>query len=400
MKLKRIFTNLIIQRTINITMKKLVSIVIFSLMVAGVYAQNSAVNKAAQFKENGELMKAKEQIDLATVHEKTQEKPKTWFTKGEVYEAIAFSEDTQYQDMQDEALDEAVEAYHKAKSMDAGGSYDGLSDIKIDNMWGTMINKGAEAYNQEDYPAALGYFEKSAVLKPEDTTAYYYGGIAAQQGEIYDRALANYYSLIDLDYHNEDIYSSVVYLERSQNNDNEKALEVLEMAREHFPNNEQLMKEEINLLIITEKTDLAKNKLGAAIEAEPDNANLYYNLAYISEQTGDDEAAVENYKKAIEADPEYFDATFNLSVNYYNKAAEILKKANEMDLRTYQKEGKAIEEEAKVQFESALPYLEKAHEIKPDDRIVLETMQTVYVQLKMNDKAEAVNAKIEALGSE
>jgi len=377
-------------------MKKLATIVIFCLMVTGVYSQNSAVNKALQYRDKGELMKAKEQIDLATVHEKTLEKPKTWFTKGEVYEAIAF--DSSNQDMQDEALVESVAAYNKAKSLDEGGNYDGLSTIKIDNMWGIMINNGAEAYNKEDYEDALNYFDKSAMIKPEDTTAYYYAGIAAQQGELYQQALDNYYKLIDLDYQSEDIYSSVVYLERTYNNDNDKALEVLEQAREHFPENETLMKEEINLLIITEQTDKAKSKLTEAIKAEPDNANLYYNLAYISEQTGDDAAAVANYKKAVEADPEYFDATFNLAVNYYNKAAEILKKANDMDLRTYQKEGKAVEEEARVEFNKALPYLEKAHEIKPDDRTVLETLQTVYVQVKMNDKAEEVNAKIEALG--
>lgn len=381
-------------------MKKLTSLVIFFLMLIGVYAQNSAVTKATSFMEDGDLIQAKEQIDLAVAHEKTMDKPKTWFTKGEVYEAIALSDDPAYEGMQDQALDEAVSAYNRAKSMDEGGNYDGLSSIKIDNMWGTMINNGAEAYNQEDYENALVYFGKSAMLKPEDTTAYYYAGIAAQQGEKYDQALENYYKLVELDFHNEDIYSSIIYLERSHNNDNQKALEVIGQAREHFPNNETLMKEEINLLILTEQTDEAKGKLERAIETEPDNANLYYNLAYISEQTGDDEAAIANYKKAIEADPEYFDATFNLAVNYYNKAAEILKEANEMDLRTYQKEGKAIEEKAMTEFDRALPYLEKAHEINPDDRIVLETLQTVYVQLKMNDKAEAVNTKIEAMGPE
>ena len=113
-------------------MKKLATIVIFCLMVTGVYSQNSAVNKALQYRDKGELMKAKEQIDLATVHEKTIEKPKTWFTKGEVYEAIAF--DSSNQDMQDEALVESVAAYKKAKSLDEGGNYDGLSTIKIDNM--------------------------------------------------------------------------------------------------------------------------------------------------------------------------------------------------------------------------------------------------------------------------
>jgi len=400
MKLKILFTNLIYSKDYKITMKKLVSLAIFCLMLLGVHAQNSAVNKASQLILDGELLQAKEQIDLAVTNEKTMDKAKTWYTKGEVYEAIAFSDEPSYQSMQDEALNEAVDAYNKAKSMDEGGSYDGLSAIKIDNMWGNMINKGAEAYNQEDYESALSYFGKSAVLKPEDTTAYYYAGIAAQQYEKFDVALENYYKLVDLDYHNEDIYSSIIYLERSHNNDNEKALEVIEQARQHFPDNEALRKEEINLLIITEQTDEAKGKLEAAIQEEPDNANLYYNLAYINEQTGDNEGAVANYQKAIEVDPDYFDATFNLAVYHYNQAAEILKEANEMDLRTYQKEGKAIEDKAREEFAKALPYLEKSHEIDPQDRVVLETLQTVYVQMKMNDKAEAVNTKIEALGPE
>ncbi len=379
-------------------MKKLVSIVIFCLMATGVYAQNSAVNKASQFMDKGDLMAAKEQIDLATGHEKTMDKPKTWFTKGEIYESIAFSEESEYKDMQDEALTESVAAYNKAMSIDENGAYNGLSTIKVDNIWSVLINKGASAYNEENFEEALDYFGKSSILKPEDTTAYFYAGIAAQQGELYEEALVNYYKLIELDYHTEDIYNSVVFLERGVNKDNEKALEVLGMAREHFPDNETFMKEEINLLIITEQTDEAKAKLNEAIAAEPDNANLYYNLAYISELTDDDEAAIANYEKAIEADPEYFDATFNLAVNYYNKAAEILKKANDMDLRTYQKEGKKVEEEAKVEFSKCLPYLEKSYELEPTDRKVLETLQTVYVQLKMNDKAEATYSKIEALG--
>ena len=380
-------------------MKKLALVVIFCLTVAGIYAQNSAVNKATQYLNKGELLQAKEQIDLAAAHEKTIGKAQTWFTRGQIYEKIAFSEDPSLKDMSDNAMDEALTAYNKATELDgSGGKFEGLSTIQIDNMWGQLINKGAEFYNQDDYPSALTYFEKSTNLKPEDTTGYYYAGIAAQQSENYESALKNYYKLLDLDYHNEDIYSSMVYLERAHNEDNDKALEVLTMAREHFPDNEALMKEEINLLIITEKTDQAKEKLQAAIEAEPTNANLYYNLAYISEQTGDNDEALTYYKKAIEVDPEYFDATFNVAVNYYNRAAEILKKANEMDLRTYQKEGKKIEEEARTEFAKALPYLEKAHEIKDEDKVVLETLQTVYVQLKMNDKAESVYKKMEALG--
>ena len=52
-------------------MKKLALLVIFCLTVAGVYAQNSAVNKANSLLTKGDLAAAKEQIDLAVNHEKT-----------------------------------------------------------------------------------------------------------------------------------------------------------------------------------------------------------------------------------------------------------------------------------------------------------------------------------------
>ena len=70
-------------------MKKLALIVTFCLIGAGIYAQTKAVNKATQHLNKGELLQAKEQIDLASAHEKTQEKAQTWFTRGQVYEKIA-----------------------------------------------------------------------------------------------------------------------------------------------------------------------------------------------------------------------------------------------------------------------------------------------------------------------
>ena len=55
-------------------------------------------------------------------------------------------------------------------------------------------------------------------------------------------------------------------------------------------------------------------------------------------------------------------------------------------------------ERASVHFQESLPYFEKAAEIKPDEDIqLLETLTGVYMQLKMNDKAEALQQRIEAL---
>ena len=103
------------------------------------------------------------------------------------------------------------------------------------------------------------------------------------------------------------------------------------------------------------------------------------------------------YKKAVELKPDYFDAVYNLAVMNFNQAAEKLKIANEMDLKTYQKDGQKYIDEANAKFEEAVPYFEKAHEIKPDDAAVLENLELIYKRLKMFDKVEEVQGKIAAL---
>ena len=393
-------------------MKQLAFILIFCLATFSVYAQNSAVNKATRFEESGDLAQAKQNIDEAIEHEKTRDKGKTWYTKGTIYEAIAVSEDPQQQALAENALQEAVAAYQKAKELEEenSGTYV-FADQRLEGLWGTFLNKGAELYQAGNYSEALENFEKAKMLKPQDTTAYLYGGISAQQEGNMELALENYHKLIELDINDPSIYESVVYLERAENEDNEKALEIVTLAREKFPENENLAKEEISLLIITEQTDEASKKLEQAIAVEPDNALLYYNLGFLYDQMGDQakeagdttearvqkDKAIEQYKEAIEREPDNFEANFNTAVNYYNRAAALVTTANEMDLKQFQQNGGKLMEQSKVDFNNALPYLEKAREVQPDDVTVLTTLVTVYQQLGMDEKAEETNKHLETV---
>lgn len=380
-------------------MRKVTLSLIFIFSAFFAFAQNVNVNRAIAFEQRGELDKAKEAIDNAANHDKTKDKGKTWFTKGTIYEAISTSED--YNNLDENALEEAVEAYRKTLELEKEGTnFHELAKVRLEALWGTYLNEGAEAYQEGDYSKALEGFTKASDIKPEDTTAYLYGGIAAQQNKEYDRALENFYKLTDLGYDEVDIYNTIVYLERTHNEDNDKALEVIREAREKHPDNKDLLKEEINILITTEKVDEAREKLEEAVKAEPDNPGLFYNLGYLHDAVGNKEEAIKSYENALEIDPNYFEANFNIAVNHYNTAADILKKANDMDLKTYQKEGKKVEEEAKKHFENALPYLEKSRELRPEDPTVLSTLQTVYVQLKMNEKAEEVAQQLEKIEGE
>lgn len=379
-------------------MKKLASFFIALLVLQTVaFGQSKNVRKAGSALDKGELAEAKAQIDPAINDEKTKDDSKTWLLYGQIYQAIG--DDSTNSVQADEPYQKAMQGYDKAMSLEKEGDANYvLAEQMKEQVWANAVNKGAALYSNQDYKNAITYFDVAKMARPQDTTAYIYAGISAQQAGELDDAAENYAFLVDsLDYKSEDFYNSLIYIYLVEQKDSEKAVDYLQKAQEAFPENPDFLKREITVLITEENYDQAKEKLTKAIEAEPDNAVLHYNRGYLYEQMDQGEEAVESYKKATELDPNYFDASFNLAAYYYNEAAEILQEANNMDLKEYEKRGKEIEDTAKQYFEKALPPLEKSRDLKPDDQKVLTTLQTVYTRLGMDEKAEEVQSKLESM---
>ncbi|MFQ3215030.1 MAG: tetratricopeptide (TPR) repeat protein [Marivirga sp.] len=373
-------------------MKRITLFIALVLSSVLTYAQNANVRKAESALETGALQEAMKLIDEASKHEKTFDDGKTWYVRGTVYQAAT------KENYQDNFLKEAVASFKKVQELEKEGSnYHTLSDLKIQEIWGGYINKGSEAYGASSYEEAVSAFRKALLVLPDDTTATLYAGISSQQAKDNGTALKYYYRLIDLDYQSEDIYGSIISIERYENQDLEKALEMVAMAKEMFPDVDAFEKQEINLLIAAERVDEAKDRINDAIAKEPNNANLYFNLGYMFEELEQPEEAEKAYLKAIELDPEYLDANFNYAVFNYNIAADMYSKTKDMDLKTYQKEGKKIEKEARIYLNKSLPYFEKAMEMAPGELAILETLQIVYSQLGMDDKAIETLDKIDAL---
>jgi hypothetical protein len=97
-------------------MKKLAFLSVLVLSVMFVGAQNSKINSAITYKkpEYNQLDKAKEAIDQAIVHEKTLNNPKAWKVRGEVYQAIAQTQDEKFKALCTFPLDTALASYKKA----------------------------------------------------------------------------------------------------------------------------------------------------------------------------------------------------------------------------------------------------------------------------------------------
>jgi tetratricopeptide (TPR) repeat protein len=382
---------------------KLIRFFILALVVLPMLFQSCAsgltgtARKAGTSLESGDLAEAKVLIDSAIQDSVVQQDPKAWMTYGDVYLSIA-TDSTNSVEAED-PLRKAYKGYSQVLEMEDTSSLLGVqADQQIQQVWANAINKGADNYSNQNYAEAVDYFAIARQAVPEDTTAYIYGGISAQQAGDMAVAADNYAYLLDsLDYVSKDFYNSLIYIYLIGDKDMDKGLDYLRKAQEAFPDDPEFLNREITLLINNEEYDEAVQKLARAIEMEPDNPVIHYNQGYLYEQMDKGEQAVESYKKAIEADPQYFDANFNLAAYYYNRAAEILTEANNMDLQEYQEKGEEIENNAKIYFEKALPYFENSIDINPDSEKALTSLSTIYQRLGMDEKAEEVNSKLESM---
>lgn len=76
---------------------------------------------------------------------------------------------------------------------------------------------------------------------------------------------------------------------------------------------------------------------------------------------------------------------------YYNQGVSTLDKANSISDATQYKQEKAKAEEL---FRKALPFFEKARELKPDEKEFLIGLRGIYYNLNMNEKFDEIEAEM------
>lgn len=134
--------------------------------------------------------------------------------------------------------------------------------------------------------------------------------------------------------------------------------------------------------------------LAIAKADDPSNYSLHFaeGIIYLNQNKYDE--AIVDLTKSVELKPDLYDSQYGLGAAYINKASDMFVKANDiMDVNKYN----AAIEEAMAVFAKALPYMEKANELKPDDLYAMRSLKELYYRLKMTDKYNALKARLDAL---
>jgi hypothetical protein len=72
---------------------------------------------------------------------------------------------------------------------------------------------------------------------------------------------------------------------------------------------------------------------------------------------------------------------------YFNEGAEIKRVVNAMDMDTYKKEGKSVEEKLAAKYQQAIPYFERALKVKKDEDLK-EILKQIYRDLKIDKQVD------------
>jgi len=353
------------------------------------------VTSAISFMDQGLLDKAKEALDQAFLNEKSKDNPKTYMAKGRLCQEVFKTDKPNYKTLIENPLEEAYAAYQKALELDPKGSIE--KQIKLNSTYLSLgndfVTQGVQKFEAKEYEAAVKSFENNIKVASSDlyigvidSGIYFNAGLAAYNGKMFEQAITYFQKCADMKYEGTMPYF-LMYNSYMGLKDMANAEATLKKVFQIYPEDKDVIMQLVDFYINNNKLDEAYASLKLAKEKNPNDHTLYWAEGVIYMRQDKYDLAITALTKSVELKGDQYDTQFNLGVCYYNKAVEMFQKANEiMDAAKYN----VAVGEANAVFIQAIPFFEKAYQLKPDDVDSLKNLKELYFRLRtVNPQYEA-----------
>lgn len=405
-RLNKLKSNILIIKS----MKKFALLLVLVTSFTIAFGQKNVRQTASNYLKDGKLDKSMEAINLCVLDPSTAQDPKAWFIRGNVYLEIANTKDEKFKSLDADPLTKALESYKKAVEFDPKKEY--FDDIfaKLNFQRNSYYNIGVDEYNKKNYKEAMLNFGKGAevleLVNVSDTISILNAATCASLANDKEASKGYYIKLLKANYKSPVLFMTISDIYR-QDKDSVNALKYVRMGEELYPNDLRLFLAETNIYLTFNNTPKALNNLKVALAKDSANVSVAFALGTIYDNISNDssktvairndafENAVSSYLNAIRIEKDYFEGNYNLGALYVNKAASINDEANKLPLDATAQYEK-LKKEADNYLEKALPYLEKATELQPNDINTLVSLKQIYARTNKTDKVKSVQEKINA----
>ena len=324
------------------------------------------------------VTEAKNFIDLAAANAETAEDLKMHLYRAQIYYALvetatieaastgtALDQTTTqgYKEVAVSSFKKVLDDPKKTWTADAQSFVNGRADF--------MFNQGIAAYNAKKYEAAAQAFLAAHEIKT-------YLGEDFKDAEVNTSLAANYAV--------EDYLAAKKY---------DEAIAFASKISEAMPKNIDILISLVNINL--QKGDVAATEtyINKALALDPLNKQLYYVLGTSYMDKKENDKATAALQKAIEIDPNYNEALYQLGAHLYNLAVEKRNATVELDY----KDPKAVklEAEATELFKQALVPLEKYASQNANDKAILDILYKTNMKLGNIEKAKEYKTRLDAL---
>ncbi|SDI31644.1 tetratricopeptide repeat protein [Winogradskyella thalassocola] len=421
-------------------MKKLLTIVLTLAITSLSFAQKNEIKAIEKALKNSNFADAKSasaaaEALIGSMDDKS--KAKFYLLKARALYANGAGTDAN--------IDEAITSLDNLKDLESKMGklkYTQEANDMTTGMVNTFLTKANEAFTNKNYKVAAKRFEKVYRMSPKDTLYLYYAASSAVTEPDYDTALDYYVQLKNMGYNGAEMnyYATNVETGEEENftdkasrdfsvkaklhkaprdeksksktaeivknialiyvsqGENEKALGAMADAREENPDDIGLLLSEANVYLKMGNRERFRDLMEEATKKDPGNAELQYNLGVLAAEGGNSEAAIKYYEKAVSINPNYVDAYTNIAVVILDGEAKIVEEMNALgtskaDNIKYDE----LKEKRTQVYEKAIPYLEKALELKNTNVDAARTLMNIYSALGETDKFKTMRAKVEAM---
>ena len=300
-----------------------------------------------------------------------------------------------------DAPKKAIEAYNKAYELDpktAEKVKEGLKQVSdfCSQVGNAGLDTGDFIGAADAYVLAFAAQSKPAYEGKPDPALLYYAGYLrtvdgsnnpasfVQGGEYLSKAL-------DMGYADEEgnIYYYLFHCYYGQKAQDkaflEKAKQALLTGIEKFPKNDRIIDGLVQLYTspednVGDPADLI-GLIDKAIENNPSSVDLWFGRGRIFYALKDYDQSIDSFKKVVELKPDLFEGNYYLGVFYTIKGDALNKEMNEKQYSSqavYDADLKVVNDV----YKEAVPWFEKAHQIKPDDVDTLEFLKSICFRLR------------------
>ncbi len=292
-----------------------------------------------------------------------------------------------------------------AKELDAtskiGPQFDDRVKYLRDKHWVQQFNKGVgkvkagnEAPDAESQKArlkeALDAFKTCPVIDPNRVDAYKNIAFVLIRLDSTEAAMQAYKKVIELDPKDTKTMLQIGALYYDQK-EYEKCIEMMDKILAIEPDNIEAISQKAFSYDSMGKSDEALAAYNTALEKNPKNPDIIFNLGRLYYMRKDYPEAIKEFKRVLEISPDDYEATLNIGNAYLSLAEKYLKPLRDGEEMSTA-EAEKIKDKAMQQFREAIPYLEKAANMK-NDPLVWTNLGVAYVNIGEKEKGEAAFKK-------